>query len=73
MGIFRKRKAAPSPESVAAKAAAEASSKQAEMDLARIERKVEDAQPVIDRLRARNEANHYDEWIEHLLGGLKNG
>jgi phosphoglycerate-specific signal transduction histidine kinase len=74
MSIFRKkRKIEPSAESLAARAAAEASSKQAEQDLARIERKVEESTPIIERLRARNEANHYDEWIEHLLGDLRNG
>jgi hypothetical protein len=68
MRIFRKKAPTPSAESVAAKRAAEFSARRAEEDLARVERKLEESRPVIEDLRARNHANHYDRWIEQLLG-----
>ena len=68
MGIFRKRAPTPSPEAIAARAAAERSSLRADEDLARAERKADEAAPLIETLQAHNETNHYDAWIEGLLG-----
>lgn len=68
MGIFRKKEPTPSPESIAARKAAEASARRAEEDLARAEQKANETRPLIESLQAHNEANHYDAWIESLLG-----
>lgn len=68
MSIFRKKTPMPSAESIAAREAAEASGRRAEEDLARAERKADEARPLIETLREHNEANHYDAWIERLIG-----
>lgn len=57
----------PSPESIAAKEAAEASLQQAEADLAQAQRNVKESRPLIEKIKRHNEANHYDQWIEDLL------
>lgn len=68
MGIFRKKEPTPSPESIAARKDAEVSARRAEADLARAERKADESIPLAEALQAHNDANHYDAWIESLLG-----
>jgi hypothetical protein len=74
MKLFRRKNRRPSPEVVAAVEAAEKSAKQAQADLAKEttkahvqEQKLSESRPIIEALRRRNEANHYDQMLEEWL------
>lgn len=67
MKIFRRKKHTPSPEVRAAMEAAERSAEQAREDRAEQDRELQESLPLIEALRQRNEANHYDRMLEEWL------
>jgi hypothetical protein len=74
MKLFRRKDRSPSPEVVAAVEAAEKSAEQAQADLKKElakanlqEQKLSESRPIIEALRRRNEANHYDQMLEEWL------